>query len=277
MPGIEEEPRYGAARAWTLGIPAAVRSRRMFDAVEAFVVFVGYPRSGHSLVGSLINAHPEALIAHELDAVRLIGHRVPRSLLFGLLMERDREFASGGRRWGEWDYAVPGGSQGRLTTLRVIGDKKGGRTTQSLAKDPALIDRLARTVRVPLRIVHVIRDPFDIAARMSLRGRTVDAAMARLAMFAEGTARIRNHVPLQGWHDLGLERLIAHPRDELRSLLEFLSLPATPDYLEACASIILPSPHRTSEEVDWTPSSIKAGEAIIERYPQHFGTYRRLT
>jgi hypothetical protein len=49
----------------------------MFRDITAYVTSVGYPRSGHSLVGSLINAHPEALIAHELDAIALIDAGSP--------------------------------------------------------------------------------------------------------------------------------------------------------------------------------------------------------
>ena len=38
-----------------------------YDEVETFVMFIGYPRSGHSLVGALLDAHPEVIIAREYD------------------------------------------------------------------------------------------------------------------------------------------------------------------------------------------------------------------
>ena len=37
---------------------------------ERMVMFVGQSRSGHSLVGSLIDAHPEAVVAHEIHALK---------------------------------------------------------------------------------------------------------------------------------------------------------------------------------------------------------------
>jgi len=40
-------------------LPDARRYRRHFDAVRTFCLFIGYPRSGHSLVGSLLDAHPD--------------------------------------------------------------------------------------------------------------------------------------------------------------------------------------------------------------------------
>lgn len=37
------------------------------DNVKTMVLFVGYPRSCHSLVGSLLDAHPNMVIAHEYN------------------------------------------------------------------------------------------------------------------------------------------------------------------------------------------------------------------
>ena len=35
------------------------------NSVEKFVFFVGYRRSGHSMIGSVMDAHPDMIIAHE--------------------------------------------------------------------------------------------------------------------------------------------------------------------------------------------------------------------
>jgi len=44
-----------------------------FSKLRNFVLFVGYPRSGHSLVGSLIDAHPHAIIAHEVKILAYVS------------------------------------------------------------------------------------------------------------------------------------------------------------------------------------------------------------
>ena len=31
------------------------------------VLFIGYPRSGHTLIGSLLDAHPHIIVSNELD------------------------------------------------------------------------------------------------------------------------------------------------------------------------------------------------------------------
>jgi hypothetical protein len=38
-------------------------------------MFIGYLRSGHSLIASLLDAHPNPIATHELDALKFVGAR----------------------------------------------------------------------------------------------------------------------------------------------------------------------------------------------------------
>lgn len=67
--------------------------------IEKYCMFVGYPRSGHSLVGSLLDAHPNIVIAHELDALRYIKEGFNKKQLFYLLLEKSQRFTKAGREW----------------------------------------------------------------------------------------------------------------------------------------------------------------------------------
>ena len=40
-------------------------SQSAVEGVEKYVFFAGYPRSGHSMIGSVMDAHPNMVIAHE--------------------------------------------------------------------------------------------------------------------------------------------------------------------------------------------------------------------
>ena len=75
--------------------------------VERYCMFIGYPRSSHSLVGSLLDAHPEMVIAHEQDALRHVRPWYSREQLFYLLLENSRRFTEAGRTWTGYSYAVP--------------------------------------------------------------------------------------------------------------------------------------------------------------------------
>ena len=55
------------------------RDRRQFDSIETYCGFVGYPRSGHTLVAALLNAHPEIVMANELGALDWLNKGLGRS------------------------------------------------------------------------------------------------------------------------------------------------------------------------------------------------------
>ena len=45
-------------------------TKDVIDGIKTFVMFIGYPRSGHSIVGSLMDAHPHMVIANEFLLLR---------------------------------------------------------------------------------------------------------------------------------------------------------------------------------------------------------------
>ena len=266
-------PRWDAGRELAgqalTALATLPRVRRSFDEVERYCGFVGYPRSGHSLVGSLLDAHPDAVIAHELDAVRLVQAHFPRDLLFSLILHHDAEFTAAGRQWTQYNYTVPNQWQGRHRRLRVIGDKKGGVTTLRLAEDPALLDRLRRTVRVPLRLVHVVRNPFDNVATMARRrpDRSIDLALDQYLRQAETVARLRGRLDPAELVDVRHEDLIADPSATLRRLCEFLELEVEEDHLRDCASIVRATPHRSREAADWPDGAVGRIEEACASLP----------
>jgi len=58
-----------------------------------------------------------------------------------------------------------------VTFAQVIGDKKGGITSQLLV-DPSnmsILDEISQVVQVPMKFIHITRNPFDNIATMILR------------------------------------------------------------------------------------------------------------
>lgn len=204
--------------------------------LRSYVAFAGFPRSGHTLIGSLLTAHPDAVVAHELDALRFVEDRFDRRALFGLIARHDREFAESGSAWTGYDYAVPGQWQGRFRSLRVIGDKKGGNTALHLHDNPGLLTRLRRTVRVPVRFVIVTRNPVDNISRMTTRNGWSAAEATDIYFRQADTVQW-----LLGQADCLVVRhedFSASPASELARLVEWLELSPGREYLDACASIV---------------------------------------
>ena len=246
--------------------------RRFFDGVERYCMFVGYPRSGHSLVGSLLDAHPEAVIAHELDALRLVKWGFGRRQLYWLLLENSRGFAREGRRWTGYAYQVPNQWQGRFDRLRVVGDKRGGGSTMRLASDPGLLGRLKKTVGQGIRYVHVVRNPYDNVATMYRRAlaRDPDTDLASITagylLRCETNARLKGHLGENEVLDVHHEAVIDDPKAALGGLCRFLGLQAGEDYLRDCASIVFDSPNKSRHAVEWDRGSLEAIRAATSRF-----------
>lgn len=246
-----------------------------FEQVRLMCLFIGYARSGSSLVGSLIDAHPNAVISHELDALRFVRWALPRDLIFSLICGNSREFSAAGRRWTGYSYEVPASSQGRFERLLVIGDKKAAVTTLALVKRPTLIDRVQRTTGVPVRLVHVVRNPFDIiATRHRYQPQHSLEHLSDLVFeLAEGVAAIEKRIGSERIHTLRLEALVGDPRSELERLCAFLGLEACDDYLGSASGIVQKTAHRSRTEVRWPGGLVASLQRRCEQVP-FFSGYR---
>ncbi len=100
-----------------------LRYQAALEGLESYCLFIGYPRSGHSLVGAMLDAHPQVAMAHELDVMKFMNAGFDREQIEYLLIENARRSAAAGRSWGLFDYRVAGQWQGRFEKLKVLGDK----------------------------------------------------------------------------------------------------------------------------------------------------------
>lgn len=236
----------------------------LFDKVETYCMFVGYPRSGHSIVGALLDAHPHAVIAHEASALQYVYAGFDRDRLYHALLRNSACHAAAQRRSGEYVYAVPEQWQGSYECLRIIGDKKGEGANLRLREAPHLLDRLRQTVSVPLRIVHVVRNPFDNIATMARRGAEKDggtepdlaAAAERYFRLCASARSVRERVEPEEWIEFRHEDFVAAPAETLAAVCRRIRLEPFADYLTACAGIVYASPHRSRDRVTW-PSALR--------------------
>ena len=74
-----------------------VRQPKYFASVKNYVMFIGYPRSGHTLVGFLLDAHPNVMIASQTGALRYLRHGFNMQQTFHVLVEDSRRVARAGR------------------------------------------------------------------------------------------------------------------------------------------------------------------------------------
>ena len=247
-----------------------LRERTDVGNLRTFCLFVGCPRTGSTLLCSLLTAHPDAVVANELDILRYVhlGFR-PRQL-YSLILERDRAFADKDRRWGGLSYSdsyeVPGAHQGHVRELRLIGDKRGADTSWWLTAHPELLDKLERAVGVPVRLLHTVRDPYDTIATMHRQsGRDLDNRIDTHFRLCQTVADLkkRSRQPIL---DVRSEDLIIDPVTTLKAVCDFLDLEADDQYLEQCAAVVRAQPNRTREKVPWTDDQLARVQRTIETF-----------
>ncbi|MDT0631203.1 hypothetical protein RQM47_08380 [Rubrivirga sp. S365] len=280
------------------GAVGAVRERRALADVQEFVQFVGFPRSGHSLIGSVLDAHPRAVVSHELDAMGLLRAGLSERMLYALVLENSAAFSRNGRYWNGFSYVVPGQDGGGAGRPTVVGDKKGDWAVRWVQQEPDLLDAVRRRLRARCRWVLVTRHPLDNIATMSLRkGRTYDrlriasessaafkaelkaaqargdiAASALDAMIDDyeelcgGVAQMEAAISPDDWLHVVYEQFTREPEVEIRRLCQFLDLDPEPEYLAAAASIVHDSPNKSRRSVTWTDAQLERVRALTRRF-----------
>ncbi len=250
-----------AARLAALYPPTFVSGllhRRQVEDLRAFALFVGCSRSGHSLVGSLLDAHPNIVIAHEMGVLKYVRAGYRRPQLFELLRRNSSSFTAAGSRSKKYDYAVPNQWQGRSSRVLVLGDNMAEGATRRLRQKPNLLHRLQTVMAVPVKLIQVVRNPFDNISTIALRTRKrqLDSDLARSAEFyfalCETVQKLRQETEPENLIELRHEALIDSPKNVLSHLCRCLGVEATSRYLEDCSGIVYSTPHRSRHDVQWS-------------------------
>ena len=245
----------------------------LFRDVRTFCFFVGHNKSGTSLVGGLLDAHPKVILSDEVDALQYVEAGFSRDQIFHLLRKGANAEARKGRvtarRLQPYSYWVQGGWQGRIAdTPLAVGDSTSGSTTRRLGTTPDLLDRLPRLMAgVDVRIIQVIRNPFDPISVSIVRGRrTFQDAVDRYFGACETLVDIRRRVGPSSLMEVRYETFVADPERGLETVCRFVGVDAEPDYLSACAHIIRRRPDRSREMVKWTQPWIERVEQQIAHF-----------
>ena len=223
-----------------------------WDGIRSFCLFVGYGRSGHSAVGAVLDAHPHAAVAHELNAVKRFFDGVGRDVLFDEIFARTQQQAREGRYatragGGTYSHNIPGQVKTGASGLTVIGDKKGAGTTWQFARHGLEhIEGFKAYVAVPVKVLHVIRNPFDIVAAGLARGQ--EHFSKTVAVVSE----IRERCSGRDWCDVYYEDLVARPDEEIERILTFLGLPVKSEHLAHSVEVLVPRA---------TPAAVRDGMA----------------
>jgi hypothetical protein len=234
--------------------------RKQFRSLQTFCMFIGYQRSGHSFIGALLDAHPDAAMGMEVDALNLVKLGYNRFQIFYCLVRNSEVFTRKLKNiWTGYSYAVEGLYQGQFTDLKVIGDKKGGKSTLQLGEDFSLFVRLQKIVRIPVKVLHVVRNPLDNITTMIIRN-LPDKKNPDREDFLDKIDLFFRKAEINDWLkksgkidvlDIYHEDFIKDPIIELTRILNFVGLDPGNKYIDLCSQKVFKEPHITRNQLSW--------------------------
>lgn len=270
---INKQFAWSLKQNWILPIRFGQKYKQAFQEAPVFTLFLGNSRSGTTLIASLMDAHPHMVISHELDILRMVNTPIGKLGLYGRIFNKSRWFARNDAQWQTYSYQVPTGWQGKFEKLLVIGDKKAHHSLVLLHRDPSLLRRLEQKVKVPIRILHVIRNPFDNITTKARKGaqRQLEASPEKLREVSDVYFRniqMVEDLKKEGHfavHEIQFETFLDQPEKELKSLCAFLGTTCPPDYLADCLTLVNPQAHQSRHDIEW-PDDLK--KDVLQRASQ---------
>ncbi|MBD3307302.1 sulfotransferase [candidate division KSB3 bacterium] len=249
----------------------------VFDHVKYYVLFIGHGRSGHSLVGAILDAHPNIVIANELHALPLFTlYNYATRKIFKLILDRALEGASyqGWNNTG-YNYNLPGLYQGSYEQLEVIGDKKGGGSVRYCLKHPEILDELIRYLGPILKVIYVVRNPYDcLSARAFRRGQEIHRDLIHdYFRFVDVALQWKHKLLPDQFYMLFHEKFVREKEQEIIRLCAYLDQTAPPKYLQQCCQLINPSPHKRRYKTKWSTEHKDLVRSLMQSEPYRFFFY----
>ena len=119
---------------------------------------------------------------------------------------------------------------------------------------------------IDVKLIQVIRNPFDVISVMMVRGkRTFANSINQYFTYCENLTELRKQMSIN-LLAVYYEDFVTYPKENLIRVCEYLDVAPHPDYVQACAGIMHETPDRSRNMVEWTPKWKKVVENNINRY-----------
>jgi len=241
---------------------------QIFSKLHYFVLIVGNARSGSTLLGSIIDAHPNVIIANETFASATFWRSLSRhDILDEIYVNSQKSRASASGRLSEgYDYSIQQSSTGNADVL-VMGDKIWNPVTLLLHGDYSLIARLEESINVPIKIIHAIRNPLDVIATMHLRSKApIGDRILWYFMHCDAVCAIYDHCRDSNFMNIQHENLIEAPDTAISKICDFIGVKPEIYPINSCKSILFDKPRKTRFKINWYKNDI---EEIFHRMSQY--------
>ena len=246
--------------------------KELLDNLQYFCMFIGYPFSGHSLVGSIIDAHPNAVISHELHVGRLVKKGFPKDKIFSMIILNSIFYARQGRTWNEHSYIIPGEWNGRFSAIKVIGDKQGGTNSKFFTRRSDVLQAIDSALGMPVKYIHVMRNPYDMMSTLYRMTKNpapdrMKYAIGQIAKQMKRVEKLRQQIDSEHWFDLYHEQLLSSPAETIEALFRFFDLETPAGFAENCKKILYINPHKSRFDIPWRDTDVEFFTSELSQFP----------
>ena len=251
--------------------------------IQIMLLIIGFPRSGSSLLGYLLTAHPNMVVADEALHPKQ-DVRIYSSLdeIFNQILEHDYNMRLRSHVWSKLKKSlfnvistkhriesyvlIHNQYQGRCEHLKVIGNKGShvshvnvqNRSTNTLK----ILKKNLKEKNIVLKWIFTVRNPYDMYSTMLRYHHPRNELIEICVRNKEFLEQIDSQDIFYARH----EDMIANPRSQLAKICDFLQVSASPDYLDDCAFVVDKEPHKSRLKHDWTKEEKQTIESLIEKY-----------
>jgi len=271
----------------------------VINGVKTFVFFIGIGRSGHSIIASILDSHPHVIISNELNLFQILNKTqcTPnKSFIFNQIWNKSYTEAITSLKDQSKGYSlfIDGLYQGSYQPpfIDVIGDKMGGSTIALFLSSPTRfehnLNKLQLLLNLPVKVFHVIRNPFDnIATRvlhialkfhyskfamikknnttLTIKQEIVDREIVRYFQFYEAAENVKEIFKIDTL-EIHNKELITNPKAVINEMCEFLVIHCSDDYLDVVSSKVFSGESKTRYNIKWIDEQISLVKANIQKY-----------
>ena len=271
-------------------------------AVKTFVFFIGIGRSGHSIVASILDSHPHIVVSNELNIFEMLDTFLchgdiddDKSFILNQIWQRSYTQAMTSLKETSKGYtsAIDGLYQGSYDShVDVIGDEMGGSTIALYLSNPSRFEdqliELRSLLNVPIKVFHVIRNPFDNIATKSLHvalkldysrfatvkkdnisvtvsDKIIDKEISQYFQFFEAAKVIKHSFNIDTM-ELHNGDLITTPKVVIRKMCDFLDVHCSDDYLNVTSNKVFNSKSKTRYNIKWNNNQMLLVKENIKRF-----------
>jgi hypothetical protein len=253
--------------------------------IKYYIAFIGWGRSGNSLIAALLDFHPNIYIKNEFQTLQE-RFKTQEEIFEYILKKREYKLAKGkSQAWGGFHH--PRFKDMEKGVPLIIGGKKAGGTSNTLLKNkigspsilkqnPVLFKKFYDDIiKVPVKWIHVQRNPYDNITTIFTHKKKkwkVEPHVGRIRLWCideyfQQAEAVKKVLKERDYITVRLEEVIKNPKKEVIRICDHLEVDVYKEYLNHCENTVWDKPRQTRFNVDfWTEEMINLVREKMEEF-----------